>query len=223
MSSVQLSIPMAVKTIKGEINGLREHIFYPSQFDYTVEPITVIKDGEPIIKYKVFINYINGIKVDSFLYTYDGSDYTEITGETINDHTTLNNGKLYTNDETGRFPYFVDIIPPADATDTAKIVLRARHVEGSDTDYILYTYPTNAIVFSSSAYDITRYVYSYSGHVVVKSENQASLPVALISNMFISCPFIDGEYKFTDSVFYLSNIPYELTTSQECYLLTPKT
>ena len=79
------------------------------------------------------------------------------------------------------------------------------------------------IITSFSNYNITKYVYNYTTLTCTESVIQGTLPGAVITNMFISCPFINGEYKFTDNVFYLSNTPYELTTSQECYLLTPKT
>ena len=104
--SSQITTPLATYKILNAINDVKK--VTKNVMDYYVEMVLVASGENMSYRYKIYVNYINGIKIVGNLCAYDAEDQIPgmlITAEQI-PGVILSHGKLFSTSGT---PYYVEI------------------------------------------------------------------------------------------------------------------
>ena len=104
--STQISNPLATYKILNAIDVVKT--ITENVMDYYVEMISIASGDNVNYEYRIYVNYINGIKMVGRLYTYPIENNTNnslITTEQI-PGVILSNGKLFS---TSGLPYYIEI------------------------------------------------------------------------------------------------------------------
>ena len=212
--SSQITTPLATYKILNAIDAVKT--VTENVMDYYVEMISIVSDKDVIsYKYKVYVNYINGIKIVGDLCTYDAEKKTYgdiITGEQI-PGVILSHGKLY---DTNGAPYYANLRDGNSPGDG--ILLTSDFSEKFCVFCNIRTYNPNI-------YDIQSFYYDTTTKEVTKTETfiPTNPDNCYTVGAYIMCLYKDDKGTVKNGVFYLDYTPLAVTNKQLCYRITPKT
>ena len=211
MSSSQISNPLATYKILNAIDNFKN--ISENEMDYYVEMISIESDENISYRYRVYVNYIAGIKYVGELCSYDTADVFPgplITTDQI-PNTILSHGKLYA---TNGMPYYVEI-----QQNISKIYL-VLHTDYLDNRLCISSKVMN---IKNLGYTLESYLYYTQTHELKKEDPQV-LPSE--PNIFSSV-YIQGLYtnngRTTNGVYYIDHLPTKHVTEQRCYKIVGQT
>ena len=210
--SSQITTPLATYKILDAISGVRN--ITENVMDYYVELVSIVTNEDVLsYKYRVYVNFINGVKIVGDLYTYDSDNNTFgslITTDQISG-VILSRGKLYT---TNGMPYYVN-------TRRQKYINAGVFLTSDSSNVLCINITTHQ--YNSTTHDIESFYYDTKTNEIRKTdtfiepENQT-----FALSAYITCLYKDDDGFVKNGVFHLDLIPYDLTNKQLCYRITPK-
>lgn len=210
----QITTSLATYKILDAIDDVRR--MTENVMDYYVEMVSVSSGGTISYKYRVFVNYINGIKFVGDLYTYiaETNKLGSLIATAQIPNVVLSHGKLFATNGT---PYYVEIRDYTNYIDeTLKLM---NDYPAADTFCIVSQWKT----YDENNYTFGSFYYYPSEHKIEKTNNFINpIDYTMSTSMYIEGLYTNDNGKIVNGVFYLDATPDRLYEKQLCYRITPK-
>ena len=208
----QITTSLATYKILDAIDDVKK--LTENVMDYYVEMVSVSTNGSITYKYRVYVNYINGIKIVGDLYTYDAE--TNKFGSLITTPqipgVILSHGKLYA---INGIPYYAEI--KKSGSNYIHRVVRLINDYSENALCVVYN------VINHTNYLVESFYYYPIFHKLEKTEIFIEPTyLDLTTSAYITGLYIDENGKMANGVFYLELVPYAPSEKQLCYKMTPK-
>ena len=225
MSSIQQSLPLATNKVMGNIDVSRNEIlakidkmktYTDNALDYKVEVIT-LKSGDGYIQhYRVFIQWVNGVKIYGKLSSYRDKEqaWFDVSEEDIPD-VVLSYGRLF--DYSTCSPYYVS---PKDSVLNYYLTLVN---DATNTVFRVFICRRNLNESLANNYTINQYTYNHATNKLTDDGAVTGSNFSYLTNAYIECYEPTGDNMvFTNNIYYVQSIPLNETNEQVCFKVIRK-